>query len=402
MSLHGYFYDIDKQIVDRNNPVTNREIILITKSHMNLKNLNEFLVQQADPNNEEITNVSNVPNVPNREFPQNLINNLVKIYATFNKIEILPSLTPLINLKELHVDSNQLADLPELPTSLTILSCSVNNLTYLPDLQSLNNLKYLNIYGNKLTELPDLPPNLIDLICNNNNIEQLPKLPSRLTLLACRYNPTLKSLPELPITLKTLYCDNCQLTTLPTLSNTSLKWLNCENNKLTALPQLPDTIEELFCINNNIKKIENLPKSLKKIKFEKNDNLNYDALIKIINCYNNIARNIGHDRFNMFGMDSQVSHYMVRAKKMNKIGWIIDLSLRRQNNSEELPPIARNKILQFTNARSFFNGKEGGKKKTKNRKNKKLHRKTKKTKKTKDLKHLKLKNNKKLNYYSII
>jgi len=381
MSLYGYLYKNNEEKVDLNDPAENKDIILKIPPYGNLQNLDI-------------------------ELPSNLINNLVKIEATFNKIKILSLLTPFINLKELYVNSNKLDTLPDLPRHLEILNCSLNNLTYLPDLQSLNNLKYLNIYGNKLTKLRELPPNLTELICNDNNIEQLPELPSKLTLLACRYNPTLKSLPELPKNLTALNCDNCQLTTLPILSTTQLKSLICNNNKLTALPQLPDTIAHLSCNDNDIKTIEeNLPESLENIKFDGNTNLNYDALIKIIKCYRNIARKLGHMRCNIFGMDIQMSRYMLRAKKMEEDGMVIDLSLRRQLIGDEestinlslcenppprqqpLPDIARNNILGYFNARTILQGNEiGGKRKTrktKNRKNKKLHRKTKTNKRSK-------------------
>jgi hypothetical protein len=110
-------------------------------------------------------------------------------------------------------------------------------------------------------------------------------------------------------------------------------------------------------------------------------------------------------RCNIFGMDIQMSRYMLRAKKMEEDGMVIDLSLRRQLIGDEestinlslcenppprqqpLPDIARNNILGYFNARTILQGNEiGGKRKTrktKNRKNKKLHRKTKTNKRSK-------------------
>ena len=398
MPNYGYLYKDDEQIVNLNNPEPNREIILKIALYGNIINLDQFLVSQADldPNNEENQDGSNL------EFPQSLINNLVEIETTFNKIEVLPLLTPLINLKNLYVNSNNLKTLPDLPTTnLISLNCSINNLKSLPkNLQSILTLKYLYIHGNELTELPELPHNLIDLTCSDNNIKNLPILPNTLTKLVCGNNPNLIFPYNLPNILKLLSCDRCNLKTLPKLPIT-LTQLLCGYNNLQTLSELPPNISELNCSNNNIKNIENLPDSLNKINFDGNIHLNYESLIKIINCYENIKDKIGQ-RYYTFAMDIKVSNYMVRAKKMDKIGWITDLSLRRQRDRNEesidyikknpngekpppeqepLPDIARNKILGYINARTF-GPENGGKKKTKNRKNKKLHRKTKtKTKK---------------------
>jgi len=399
MPNYGYLYKDDEQIVDLNNPAPNREIILKIALYGDIINLNKFLVPQADhdPNNEEN------PDGPNLEFPQNLINNLVEIETTFNKIEVLPLLTPLINLKNLHVNSNKLITLPNLPTNLISLNCSINNLLSLPNnLQSIPSLNYLYIHGNQLTELPELPPNLIDLTCSDNNIKKLPNLPNTLTKLVCGNNPNLIFPSNLPNKLKILSCDRCNLKTLPKLPIT-LTQLLCGYNNLQTLSELPPNISELNCSNNNIKKIENLPDSLNKINFDGNIDLNYDALIKIIKCYRNIERKIGQ-RYYTFAMDIQVSHYMERAKKMNEIGWITDLSLRRQHDRNEesrdyikeppngktpppekepLPDEARYKVLEYLNSRLLGRGGNNGKRKTKNRKNKKLHRKTKTNKRSK-------------------
>jgi Leucine-rich repeat (LRR) protein len=56
-----------------------------------------------------------------------------------------------------------MTSLPELPPSLTYLSCS----------------------GNDLTSLPSLPHGLEKLYCSNNPLESLPELPSTLSGLAC-------------------------------------------------------------------------------------------------------------------------------------------------------------------------------------------------------------------------
>jgi len=66
---------------------------------------------------------------------------------------------------------------------IELLNCSSNQLTQLPQLPS--NLKKLYCGFNQLTELPLLPNSLIHLYCENNKLTQLPQLPDNLIELYC-------------------------------------------------------------------------------------------------------------------------------------------------------------------------------------------------------------------------
>ena len=116
--------------------------------------------------------------------------------------------------------------MPELPASLTYLTCS----------------------SNQLTQLPDLPTNLKELLCGSNQLTPLPELPNKLEKLWCDGNP-LKQLPELPANLKYLDCGTNQLKQLPELP-ANLKKLTCWFNQLTQLPELPAGLTNLLCTNN--------------------------------------------------------------------------------------------------------------------------------------------------------
>ena len=102
----------------------------------------------------------------------------------------------------------------------------------------------INCASNELTELPAIPSTLQILYCQNNQLTALPALPSTLQRLDCENNQ-LTVLPALPSTLQELYCYNNQLTVLPALPPT-LQILYCQNNYLTEEPKVPEGCELLF------------------------------------------------------------------------------------------------------------------------------------------------------------
>ena len=142
---------------------------------------------------------------------------------------------------ELHCNTNQLTELPELPNVQTLI-CYDNRLTVLPELP---NVRELRCHWNQLTTLPELYQ-VLTLVCSSNQLTKLPELPN-IQLLKCSDNQ-LTTLPELP-NVKVLHCNSNQLTTLPELSKVRI--LDCDVNQLTNLTELPN-IEHLYCCYNNL------------------------------------------------------------------------------------------------------------------------------------------------------
>ena len=65
----------------------------------------------------------------------------------------------------------------------------------------------------------------------------------------------LKKLPNLPNSLKILKCYNNKLELLPEKLPNTLEILHCWNNKISKLPDLPDTLIDLDCTRNNLTKL---------------------------------------------------------------------------------------------------------------------------------------------------
>lgn len=154
--------------------------------------------------------------------------------------------------------SNNLTNLPQLPSGLQYLICDSNRLTSLPNLP--NSLSYLDCHYNQITSFPALPNSLITLFCYHNRLVSLPTLPNSLENLQC-YQNLLSSLPLLPNSLIALMCYENQITSLPTLP-TSLKYLDCNFNLLSSLPALPDSLSDLNCGDNQISELPSLPSSM--------------------------------------------------------------------------------------------------------------------------------------------
>ena len=97
--------------------------------------------------------------------------------------------------------------------------------------------------------LPELPSNLRVLICSLVPITQLPNLPQTLealNLIACDY---LTTLPNLPNSLLRIRIAGVPITTLPLLPP-NLKMLACIRTALTTLPPLPDSLWDICCYNS--------------------------------------------------------------------------------------------------------------------------------------------------------
>lgn len=138
------------------------------------------------------------------------------IFCRYQNIANLEGIQYFKSLKTLYSGTNNITNIPALPSQLVYFHCEENQLTSLPPLPS--TLTYFHCESNKLTSLPNLPSGLTYLHCENNPLTSLPSLPSTLTWLDCKYNRDLMCLPLLP--------DN-------------LGWLNIANTAITCLPNRP-------------------------------------------------------------------------------------------------------------------------------------------------------------------
>jgi hypothetical protein len=176
-----------------------------------------------------------------------------------NRLPALPTLPPKLQYMDVH--NNRIAALPSLPASLQWFVCSGNQIEALPALPA--SLRYLDGSGNRLTALPTLPGGLADLYCHNNNLASLPALPEGLTGLDC-FSNRLTALPALPASLKWLNGYDNRLAMLPALPD-GLEYLSCHNNQLTALPSLPKALKELDCFDNQLAALPELPAGLQQL-----------------------------------------------------------------------------------------------------------------------------------------
>ncbi|MBK7809059.1 MAG: hypothetical protein IPJ51_22665 [Saprospiraceae bacterium] len=121
--------------------------------------------------------------------------------------------------------------LPDLPTTLTHMDCSVNKLESLPSLSS--GLKELNISWNKISKIQSLPNTMTKFEAENNMLSNLPNIPDSLKFINVNSNH-LKVLPTLNQKLHTVFVSNNALSNLPNLPN-SLTSLDITYNCFDSL-----------------------------------------------------------------------------------------------------------------------------------------------------------------------
>jgi hypothetical protein len=136
--------------------------------------------------------------------------------------------------------------IPPLPANVRSFNCSYSNLDALPELP--DTLTRLTCSGSSyfVSQLR-LPAALTHLNCNDNSLlVHLPRLPDTLRYLNCSECDALVSLGKLPAALLTLDCCCCDvLTALPRLPGT-LKALDCQYTLLQRLPDLPPSLTHLY------------------------------------------------------------------------------------------------------------------------------------------------------------
>ncbi|MFN8434814.1 MAG: COR domain-containing protein [Anaerolineales bacterium] len=210
-------------------------------------------------------------------------------FRATNLTELPELLWKHIQLRDLHLSSNQLKELPEglgELSQLVYLDLSYNQLIALPQsIGKLMHLERLDLSYNRLTKLPESIGKLMHLErldLTDNQITSLPASMENLTqldMLSIDHN----RLMELPLPLrhltqlKILIVSGNNLTTLPEwLENfTHLEKLSISNNQLTTLPNWLGNLKNLAELTVESNKLLDIPHSLAQL-----DNLRYLRLDK--------------------------------------------------------------------------------------------------------------------------
>jgi Leucine-rich repeat (LRR) protein len=156
--------------------------------------------------------------------------------------------------KELILSNLGLTSVPSRwPPKIKVLHVGGNALAEVPPWAHLENLTYIHVDDNELTELPELPSGLEILSARKNKLESLPPLPDGLNTLEVDNNK-LESLPPPPDGLKTLYVGTNKLESLPQLG-TGLLWIDANDNNLRDFPNLPSGIRRVRLENNRLSEV---------------------------------------------------------------------------------------------------------------------------------------------------
>jgi len=198
--------------------------------------------------------------------------NLSYLNLNMNEIKDLSNIKKLINLEELHINSNILTILPK-------------------EIFQIKNLKFLSCKYNKLKELSKEIKNLKNLnllLCNFNKLLEIPKEIGSLTNLLifnCSNNFNIKNLPNEIGNLKNLqelYINNMKLTILPeTIGNLkNLTKLCCIFNNLESIPSSIINLENLIELNLTKNNLIEIP-DLKKLKNLRKLGISHNKLYKL-------------------------------------------------------------------------------------------------------------------------
>ena len=141
--------------------IIDKGVSAITSSFQNLTELKILNLSSNSLNNlsSNVTSLNNLTSL-NVSFnnisslPANIIEltELTDLNVDGNIISSLPSLSPLAKLETLDVGSNQLSELPSLPSSLQTIYADHNSLSSLPS--GIGSLNYIDVSYNQITELP--------------------------------------------------------------------------------------------------------------------------------------------------------------------------------------------------------------------------------------------------------
>ena len=185
----------------------------------------------------------------------------------------------LLHAQVLHVNGNELTELPESIgnlQALTELGVYENQLTELP--KSIGNLQALTLLHAQHNQLDALPGSIGDLraltqlFVGINHLTTLPESISKLQALSQLHvqRNQLAWLPESIGHLKALaqlYVDDNRLTALPESIGhlQALTVLNCKDNQLKALPESIDHLQALTTLNLRYNRLTALPESFGKL-----------------------------------------------------------------------------------------------------------------------------------------
>lgn len=185
----------------------NTEDILITSDEKLVLQILNTQIRRIEKLEQSLMNsLINVNKILDLKMDLTELYNAKEIKLYNNKIEKIPDLHFMKNLKILRMPGNEIEEIGTLPDSLEELWLSNNKLKEIPK-NLPNSLKYLDLANNKITEISKNLPNSIEQLClGNNEIKELiENLPNSLEILDLCDNKINKIITTLPISLKKLY-----------------------------------------------------------------------------------------------------------------------------------------------------------------------------------------------------
>ena len=127
----------------------------------------------------------------------------------------------------------------------------------------------------------------------------------------------LKKLPNLPNSLKILKCYNNKLELLPEILPDTLEILECWNNKISKLPDLPDTLIEIECSRNSLIELPKFfPSFLCKLNCSSNKLTKISKYLPITLTHLNFSKNF---LIYMPKLPKSLTHLNCGANNLNKI-----------------------------------------------------------------------------------
>lgn len=257
-------------------------------------------------------------------LPKKLPQNLENLECHCNEItEILPGVLPQ-SLKIFYCDSNELTEiLPGvLPQNLQIFNCGFNELSeILPEVLP-QSLRIFNCCYNELTEIIPgvLPQSLQKFVCYSNEITEI--LPG-----------------ALPSGLKYLDYSNNEITEiLPWTLPESLIYFSCEGNSITVLQNLPRFLEYIYFDRNPLKFVDNL--GIEWWNERRGFNLKVYNTIKLLQRRIRIRVQIRHKKARIIQNGCHNWLYLPRCKD-GSVGIVPRLEWKRIDNISEISHFKR-------------------------------------------------------------
>jgi Leucine-rich repeat (LRR) protein len=159
---------------------------------------------------------------------------LLVLNVSQNRIRNVAFLKNLINLLKLEMSCNNISNMDvELSPRLTYLDVSSNMISRVPQTQ---HLQELHITSNRIVKLNNLPKSLFILDASKNEISVINSIPAQIVELNLSHNE-IRFLPILPNSLSILKLSNNKMKAISGIP-IRLKHLNISHNELVCLPDL--------------------------------------------------------------------------------------------------------------------------------------------------------------------